>query len=116
MSDINSLIKSGAVPSATPRSSKIPVPELVITEDSQSPVNEDIQETPNTEDIQSLATEDSQSLVTEDIQESPVTEHIQMTQVTEEIIEIFSEEVEADTMTLKKEDEDISGLNLHILN
>ena len=111
MSDINSLIKSGAVPSATPRTSKISVPELVITEDSQSPVNEDIQETLITEDIQSLATEDSKSLATEDIQESLVTEHIQRTQVTEETVEIITQEVEADTMTLKKEEEDISGLN-----
>ncbi len=32
MSDINELIKSGAVPSATPRTSKIFIPEVIVTE------------------------------------------------------------------------------------
>ncbi len=31
MSDINELIKSGAVPSATPRTSKIFIPEVIVT-------------------------------------------------------------------------------------
>jgi hypothetical protein len=43
MSDINELIKSGAVPSATPRTSKIFIPEVIVTEPVTSSVSAEME-------------------------------------------------------------------------
>jgi hypothetical protein len=56
MSDINELIKSGAVPFATPRTSKVLIPEVVISEPGTSSAVEEME--PKKEDQLVSAVED----------------------------------------------------------